>query len=118
MVYVDDLLITGSNEDKIIELKGDLHKLFTIKDMGHARYFLGLEIIRNKTGMYINQRKYILDILRDAGLLGSKPTNVPLPKLAADQGEPLCDPKGFRRLIGRLLYLNFTRSDISYASNS
>lgn len=63
LVYIDDLLITGNSIKEIKQIKEELHKLFTIKDLGSAKYFLGLEIVRKKEGMYINQRKYILDIL-------------------------------------------------------
>lgn len=80
LVYVDDLLITGNNADEIKKTKEQLHKLFTIKDLGNAKYFLGLEIVRKKDGMYVNQRKYILDIISDAGLTGSKPVYTPLPR--------------------------------------
>lgn len=72
LVYVDDVLITGTCEKDICEVKASLHKIFTIKDLGYIKYFLGVEIARSSEGTYINQRKYILNILSDAGLLGSK----------------------------------------------
>lgn len=118
LIYVDDLLFTGNCEEEIKKIKSKLHRLFTVKDLGQARYFLGLEIIRGKVGMHINQSKYILDILSDAGLLGAKPFHTPLPRelnLTAEQGKPFPEPEKYRRLIGRMLYLNFTRPDISYA---
>lgn len=118
LVYVDDVLITGTSKKEINDVKNYLQKTFTIKDLGYARYFLGLEITCGTEGTYINQRKYTLDILFDAGLLGSKPVFTPLPKnikLVFDQGNPLPNPDKYRRLVGRLLYLNFTRPDITYA---
>lgn len=80
LVYVDDVLITGSCEKTIREVKAQLHEAFTIKELGYVRYFLGIEIARGPEGTYINQRKYILDILSDTGLLGSKLALTPLPK--------------------------------------
>ena len=91
--------------------------MFTIKDLGYAKYFLGLEIARSLEGTAINQRKYVLDILTDTGMMGAKPASTPSPKgqkLTADQGAPLPDPERYRRLIGRLLYLNITRPDITF----
>ena len=118
LVYVDDLLITGSDVLGIKQLKQDLHHAFTIKDLGLARYFLGLKICRSSTGTFLNQRKYVLDILSDTGLTGAKPAKFPLPKalrLSIDTGHVLPNPEPYRRIIGRLLYLTLTRPDISYA---
>ena len=86
--------------------------------MGYAKYFLGLEIARHSHGTYIHERKYFLDLLLDASLLGAKPALTPLPKghkLVADSGPALAYHTSFRPLIGRLLYLNFTRPDLSYS---
>jgi len=68
LVYVDDILITGSDGGGIVSVKAALHKAFTIKDLGEARYFLEVEISRSAKGILVNQKKYILDILLDAGL--------------------------------------------------
>lgn len=117
LVYIDDLLITADSIEEIKKVKESLHKNFSIKDLGSAQYFLGLEILRDKNGMYVSQRKYILDILSDAELMGSKPVHTPLPrdlKLRANQGKVLPNLDRFRRLVGRLLYMNFTRPDITY----
>jgi len=78
LVYVDDLLILGSNTSGIAQLKQDLNQDFTIKDLGMARYFLGIEIARSSTDTFLNQRKYVLDILSDAGLTGAKPAKFSL----------------------------------------
>lgn len=56
----------------------------------------------------------------ETGLLGVKPAAVSLPlrtSFATDEGELLLDPNKYRRLVSKLLYLNFTRSDLSYAVN-
>ncbi|KAK6122738.1 hypothetical protein DH2020_043518 [Rehmannia glutinosa] len=119
LVYVDDVLLTGSNESDIAHLKHYLDGLFTIKDLGYAKYFLGVEIARSEQGTYLCQRKYILDILRDTKMMDCKVASTPLPpgiKLIHGAGTPLSNPEQFRRLIGRLLYLNFTRPDIAFAT--
>ncbi|KAL2240956.1 UNVERIFIED_CONTAM: Retrovirus-related Pol polyprotein from transposon RE1 [Sesamum indicum] len=117
LVYVDDILITGPSLDDITAVKRYLHQLFTIKDIGDARYFLGLEIARGSSGLYVAQTKYVLDIVRDTGLAQAKSVSSPFPpglKLAAGSGSPFSRPESYRRLVGRLLYLGFTRLDISY----
>ncbi|KAK6124486.1 hypothetical protein DH2020_041767 [Rehmannia glutinosa] len=117
LIYVDDVLITGSDMAEIASLKQYLDSLFTIKDLGAAKYFLGVEIARGDSGTYLNHRKYILDILKDTGLLLCKPAATPFPqgvKLVGMAGTPMVEPDKYRRLVGRLLYLNFTRPDITY----
>lgn len=94
-----------------------LHLAFTIKDLGYAKYFLGLEVVRSTDGIFMNQRKYIMDIITDTGILHAKSVKIPLPSrldLQEEKGKLLEDLSIFRRLIGRLLYLSFTRSDLMY----
>ncbi|KAL2246006.1 UNVERIFIED_CONTAM: Retrovirus-related Pol polyprotein from transposon RE1 [Sesamum indicum] len=79
LVYVDDVLIAGPCEHTIAEFKIKLHNLFTIKNLGKARFFLGLEIGRSNEGMIVTQSKYVKDIIADAGLSQCKATNTPLP---------------------------------------
>lgn len=68
VVYVDDVLITGPNEELIKEVKAKLHEAFIVKDLGQSIYFLGVEFLKTEKGLYVNQRKYVMDILDDAGL--------------------------------------------------
>ncbi|KAL0292174.1 UNVERIFIED_CONTAM: hypothetical protein Scaly_2601000 [Sesamum calycinum] len=105
------------NMEEIQTVKDYLHSLFTIKDIGDARYFLGLEIARSSIGIYVAQTKYAMDIVRDTGLTNEKFTSTPLPlglKLTADCGALLVNSDSYRRLIGQLLYLAFTHPDISH----
>lgn len=57
IVYVDDPLISAIFETLIHELKSSLHTTFTIKDLGHAKYFLGLKVARSFAGIFVNQKK-------------------------------------------------------------
>ncbi|KAL2228698.1 UNVERIFIED_CONTAM: Retrovirus-related Pol polyprotein from transposon RE1, partial [Sesamum indicum] len=73
----------------------------------------------SKTGIVISQTKYIKDIIDDVGLSEVKATSTPLPmgiKLSSSQEEQLENPESFRRLLGRLLYLGFTRPDICHGT--
>lgn len=117
LIYVDDLIITGTNNAEISKLKFFLSKTFAIKDLGALKYFLGIEIASSRKGLFLNQRKYVLDLLQETGMLGAKPTESPVnskEKLSLD-GELLSDVGQYQRLVGKLIYLTITRPDITYA---
>lgn len=78
IVYVDDILITGNSQELIAQVKDFLHSQYKIKDLGPMKYFLGLELARNSEGNFLNQHKYVLDILADTGLASVKPSAVPI----------------------------------------
>jgi hypothetical protein len=118
VVYVDDIVITGSDKEGIQILINHLSSSFLTKYLGKLRYFLGIEVARSKAGISLSQRKYTLDILQDTGYLGSKPVATPMEsnlKLMPDEGDFIDDPDTYRRLVGKLIYLTITRPDISYA---
>jgi hypothetical protein len=118
LVYVDDLVLGGTDMAEINRVKSMLNDKFSIKDLGALKYFLGFEVARSKEGINLCQRKYTLDLLEDAGLLGSKPCNTPMQphlQLHKSSGHPLSNPTPYRRLIGRLLYLTHSRPEIAYA---
>ncbi|PNX84365.1 retrovirus-related Pol polyprotein from transposon TNT 1-94, partial [Trifolium pratense] len=118
LVYVDDLVLGGTDINEIHQLKALLDNKFSIKDLGSLKYFLGFEVARSKTGISLCQRKYTLDLLQDSGLLGTKPSPTPMQpqlQLQKSSGNAISDPTTYRRLIGRLLYLTHSRPEISYA---
>lgn len=78
LIYVDDLIITGSNNAEISKLKFFLSKKLAIKSLGALKYFLGIEIASSRKGLFLNQRKYVLDLLQETGMLGAKPTENPV----------------------------------------
>lgn len=78
LVYVDDILVVGNNSSAITLLKQQLHTTFSIKDLGHLNYYLGIEFHRNTTGLIMNQRKYTTELLTLAGISHLKPATTPL----------------------------------------
>ena len=78
---------------------------------------MGIEVARSKEGINLSQKKYVLDILEETGLLRSKPMETPMDpnvKLYEDQGEMLSNLERYRHLVCKLNYLTITRPDISF----
>ncbi|XP_062005862.1 uncharacterized mitochondrial protein AtMg00810-like [Rosa rugosa] len=117
LIYVDDILITGNDPITISALKNFLNSRFRIKDLGDLKYFLGIEVSHSKNGIYISQRKYALEIISDAGLLGVAPVDTPMERglKLSNKGDLLKDASSYRRLVGRLIYLTITRPDNTYS---
>lgn len=77
-----------------------------------------MEIARGESGIALNQWKYALDLVSSAGLLGCKGSSTPLPpgiKLVQSTDSLMLDPEPYHWLVGRLLYLNLTRPDLSHS---
>ncbi|XP_071728280.1 uncharacterized mitochondrial protein AtMg00810-like [Rutidosis leptorrhynchoides] len=119
LVYVDDIVITGNNLCEIEKFKNFLKSKFMIKDLGKLKFFLGIEVLLNKDGICMNQRKYCLELLSDYGMLGCKPICTPIENNMVVACEPnvkdcfLVNITEYRKLIGRLIYLTLTRPGIA-----
>ena len=68
ILYIDDMVITGSDTTAISSLKQHLQSEFEMKDLGWLRYFLGIEVAYSSRGYLLSQQKYISDILARATL--------------------------------------------------
>ncbi|XP_021734740.1 uncharacterized protein LOC110701391 [Chenopodium quinoa] len=98
--------------------KAYLIDCFHMKDLGTLKYFLGIEVARSSSGLFLCQIKYTLEIITKAGLLGSKPAGFPMEqnhRLGLASGPLLDDPEPYLRLVGRLIYLAVTRPDLAYS---
>ena len=118
LLYMDDMIITVDDLSGIQELKDFLSQQFKMKDLGHLSYFLGLEITHSTDGLYFAQAKYASELLSRAGLTDSKTFDTPVElnaHLTPSGGKPLSNPSLYKCLVGNLVYLIVTRSDISYA---
>ncbi|KAE8665999.1 CBS domain-containing protein CBSCBSPB3 [Hibiscus syriacus] len=118
IVYVDDMIITGSDIEEIEKLKMNLAKEFETKDLGSMRYFLGMKVARSEEGLVINQRKYVLDLLAETGMLDCKPVETPMEpglKFCKEMTENPVNKESYRRLVGKLIYLSLIRPDIAYS---
>ena len=119
LVYVDDILLTGSNSSLLQSLITLLSSEFKLRDLGSAHYFLGIEVTPTNMGLMLTQHKYALDILSHFGMSTYKPVDTPVSafKNGLLPSEPFSDSTRFRQIIGALQYLTFIRPDICYAVN-
>ncbi|CAM8959567.1 unnamed protein product [Rhodiola kirilowii] len=117
LVYVDDVVITGTSPRIIDKVKLFIHDKFQIKDLGLLKYFLGLEVARSKEGIFLNQRKYALDMLAGYNFLECKPMKTSMESkhnLGLSTAPLIPDAAVYRRLVGRLIYLTITRPDLAF----
>lgn len=93
-VYVDDILVTSTHSDKILDLKSFLHSTFHIKDLGSLNYFLGIEILHHSNGVIMTQRKFAKDLLSEFPPTAVTKVTTPLPpnlQLKNHIGDPCSD---------------------------
>lgn len=117
-LYVDDLLLTGSDPEEIKEFKLTLNQEFEMTDLGELSYFLGLEFVKTEEGMIMHQQKYVLEILDRFGLIECKSISNPCEtssKLEECSEEEKVDATMYKQLVGSLRYLCNSRPDICYA---
>ena len=119
-LYVDDLLVTGNNDDDIVKFKESMLKEFEMTNLGGMNYFLGMEVHQLNDGIFLSQRKYAMDVLRKFKMESCKPVSTPLAineKLTKSDGDAKADESNYRSLVGSLLYLTATRPDLMYPSS-
>jgi hypothetical protein len=120
LVYVDDIILTGSHPAAISALICRLQAEFPLKDLGPLHFFLGIQVTRSPQGIHLCQTKYINDLLNKTNMSGAKPANSPCPsgsKLSRHNGSPIPDPTTYRQIVGALQYCTLTRPDIAYSVN-
>ena len=116
VVYVDDIVITGSNSKGISSLKSFLQSQFHTKELGMLRHFLGIEVMVSKHGIFLYQRKYVLNLLSEIEKLGVKPcSSLMVPGVhLTKEGKTFEDSERYRRLVGKLNCLTVTLPDIAH----
>lgn len=116
-VYVDGVIFARDSLAKFQHMKNIIHEAFKTKDLGILKYILGLEVAHSKQEISPYQRKYCTDLLTYSRFLGSKPATTsfdPSIKLCHDNNHAFEDISTHRRLIGRQIYLNPTKPNISF----
>jgi hypothetical protein len=118
LLYVDNMIITGDDPEYIAFVKTHLSDQFLMSNLGPLMYFHVIEISSAREGFFLSQEKYIQDFLNQASLTDHRTTETPMElnvHLTPTDGEPFEDPTRYCHIIGNLIYLGVTRSNISYS---
>eukprot|EP00253_Pinus_taeda_P006592 PITA_06592 len=116
---IDAYLIENGNDASLIaDFKAVMKSEFEMTDLGFLRYFLGIEVDQSENGVFISQVKYVETVLKRFNMQNSKaavtPTVMGL-KLTKEDNSKDFDPKLYKSIVGSLMYLTATWSDIMHA---
>ncbi|GAA0181528.1 transmembrane signal receptor [Lithospermum erythrorhizon] len=120
LLYVDDIILTGSCILFLSKFINILNFEFDISDQGKLHYFLGVQVTKKSEGLFLDQAKYIAELLKKHACLSVKPVKTPScvkHDWHDSTSEILPDPTVYRSLVGGLRYLFFTRPDITFDVN-
>ena len=118
LVYVDDLIITGSDPSLVDTIIRQFDSKFSTKDLGVLSFFYAVEVLATPTGLLLSQQKYIIDLLSKHNMLGSKPISTSLAvgtSLIANDGTESVNATMYRQVVGGLQHLWMTWPNISFA---
>ncbi|GJY39908.1 retrovirus-related pol polyprotein from transposon TNT 1-94 [Tanacetum coccineum] len=116
-IYVDDIIFASTNPKSCETFAKEMSSTFKMSMMGQMSFFLGLQVSQNPRGIFINQSKYAIKILKKYGLDSSASVDTPMAekmKLDEDRQGKLVDPTRFRGMVGSLMYLSASRPDIVF----
>jgi hypothetical protein len=111
-IYIDDIIFGSTNKSTCEEFSRIMIQKFEMSMMGELKYFLGFQVKQLQEGTFINQTKYIQDILTKFRMKDAKPIKTPMGTnghLDLDTGSKSIDQKVYRSMIGSLLYLCASR---------
>ncbi|KAH9754624.1 retrovirus-related pol polyprotein from transposon RE1 [Citrus sinensis] len=120
LVYVDDIIITGSNPQLVQQTITNFQSVFALKDLGALNYFLGVQVLYNKSGIHLSQSKYITDLLAKVHMQDSTPCSTSMLSEVAftkTDSEPFSNVTLYRSTIGALQYATLTRPEIAFSVN-
>nr|GEV34151.1 hypothetical protein [Tanacetum cinerariifolium] len=117
-VYVDDIIVGSSNLQLCREFKALMHDKFQMSAMGKLTFFLGLQVLQKKDGIFLLQDKYVSDILKKFRYSDVRSANTPMDKenpWGKDGPGKDVELHLYRSMIGSLMYLTTSRPDIMFA---
>jgi Reverse transcriptase (RNA-dependent DNA polymerase) len=120
LIYVDDIIVTGSSPHQVQQCIVRLSVAFSIRDLRDLNFFLGIEITFNSDGLCLTQSKYLTDLLKRTNMITYKPCLSPMSSgniLTKEDNSPCSNPALYRSIVGSLQYVTLTKSDIAFSVN-
>ncbi|XP_062186676.1 uncharacterized mitochondrial protein AtMg00810-like [Phragmites australis] len=117
-IYVDDLVITGTEEAEVEAFKAQMKATFQMSDLGLLCFYLGIEVRQDNAGITLRQAHYAKRIVELGGMDGCNPAHTPMEerlKLSRYSDAEEVDAMQYRRIVGSLCYLVHTRPDLVFA---
>ena len=117
-IYVDDIIFGATNNSLYEDFAKLMQEEFEMSMMGEPTFFLGLQIKQSKEGIFINQTKYIKEMLKKFGIKNAKEIGIPISptcKLDKDENDKNINEKLYEGTIGSLLYLTASRPNIHFS---
>jgi hypothetical protein len=115
---VDDIIFGSTRKEMCLEFEKLMHDKFQMSSMGELTFFLGLQVKQSYEGIFINQDKYVAEILRKFNFADSKMASTPMDsekQLPKDLDGENVDVHTYRSMIGSLMYLTSSRPDIMFS---
>jgi hypothetical protein len=116
-IYVNDIIFGGSSHTLVSRFQEMMESEFQMSMMGELTIFLGIQVKQMKQGTFVHQAKYMKDLMKMFNMAELKPVSTPMSfatSLDPDEDGEAVDQREYRSMIGSLLYLTATRSDIQF----
>ena len=117
ILYVDDFVFTGCDDEMFTEFKASMKQEFDITDLGKMKFFLGVEGMQNDEGICLSQKQYDLEISERFGLENANSVRnpmVPVMKLMKKKDGKQVDMTQCKQMVSSLMYLLVTRSNLMF----
>jgi hypothetical protein len=116
-IYIDDIIFGGSSHALVSRFQKMMESEFQMSMMGELTFFLCIQVKQTKQGTFVHQARYMKDLMKKFNMAELKPLSTPMSTattLDPDENGEVVDQREYRSMIGSLLYLTATRSDIQF----
>jgi isopentenyldiphosphate isomerase len=116
-ICVHDIIFGGSSHTLVFRFQEMMKNEFQMSMMRELNFFLGIQVKQTKEDIFIHQAKYTKDLMKKFNMIELKPVSTPMSTAAVldpDENGEAVDQREYKSMIGSLLYLTATRSDIQF----